>query len=410
LAEVETDKAVVQIPSPRSGKILKMHHREGDTIKVGEVLVTIGEEGEAIAEARKEIPIETPKPQERLQKGVSVVGELEEAGEDVMPAPARPMPSLHTAPIKAMQHNLGEVLVLPSVRRLAKELKADLAKVAGTGKDGRITEEDVRRAVGGSESASEAEEIPSGEGAAPRVVRKYDMWGYIEHVPLKGIRKATAKKMVESMFTATHVSHMDEADVTDLVALREERKTAAKGIKLTYLPFIVKAVIQSLKSHQYLNASLDDAHEEIILKKYYNIGIAVDSEGGLLVPCVKRAETLDYLDIARNIQELAEKARSRQLDIMDFKGGTFTITNIGIIGGIHATPIINYPEVAILAIGQIRERPVVRTGDVVIRKIMPITVTFDHRVLDGAEAARFTADLIKLLENPRGINLSPEKD
>ncbi|MBI2173385.1 MAG: 2-oxo acid dehydrogenase subunit E2 [Candidatus Aenigmarchaeota archaeon] len=373
IAEIETDKAVVEIPSPYSGTVIKIHHKAGDTVKVGETLVTIGESSE-----RK-------KPAEKYTS--SVVGQLPEA-EEVEPQPVK---------TKSTEKQAPHALATPATRRMAKNLGVNLKDIEGTGAGGRVTEEDIRRHAG----SEEAKPIDKHEASAEaKVVKKYDMFGYLEHVPLKGIRKATAKKMTESVRNAAHVTHMDEADVTHLYNIREKEKDKLKGVHLTFLPFIVKAVIAALRKHPYINATLDMEHEEIILKKYYNIGIAVDVGEGLVVPVVKGADNKSIPQIAKEIEELAQKAKERKLDIMDMQGGTFTITSIGSIGGIFATPIINYPEVAILAVGRIREKPAVHKGKIVVRRFMPLSLSFDHRILDGAEAARFMNDLIEHLEDP----------
>jgi pyruvate dehydrogenase E2 component (dihydrolipoamide acetyltransferase) len=208
--------------------------------------------------------------------------------------------------------------------------------------------------------------------------------------------------MVKSKYTAPHVTAMDEADVTELWKIKEKEKKAAekKGIKLTILPFIIKAVISGLKEHPYLNASLDDENEEIILKKYFNIGVATDTPEGLMVPVVKNAGDKSILHLAEELLQLSEKARSRKIDLADLKGGTFTITNYGAVGGMYGTPIINYPEVAILGIGRMKETPVVKDGKVEIRKILFLSLSFDHRVVDGAEAARFLNTITARLEDP----------
>ncbi len=343
LAEIETDKAIVQIPSPVSGTILRLDHKEGDTIQVGETLAVIGEKGEASAAPQ----------QSQEEKKFSVVGELPEAEEEEETEAEESEKEDRKKSAGAQAERENQVLAMPAMRKLAVDLGVDLSSLTGSGHEGRITEDDVRNAAGKKEQPVQA-----------NVVRKYDMFGYVEHVQLKGVRKATAKHMVESLYTATHVTHMDEADVTDLYFIREKEKVEMrkKGVHLTFLPFIMKAVILALKEHPYLNATLDDKSEEIILKKYYNIGVAVDIEGGLLVPVVKQADKKTIAEIAKEIQELAEKTKDRTLDIMDMKGGTFTITNIGSIGGIFATPIINYPEVAILATGKIMDKPVVQTA------------------------------------------------
>ncbi len=393
IAKIETDKAIVDIPSPKAGVILKLGHKEGDTIKVGEVLAVIGEKGETLEETRPAKKLESER------KSVSVVGEIPESLE-YQPVTRPVQRELQATPT---EHSM----VLPSVRRLSRELGVDLSTVKGTGIGGRITEEDVRRAKGTGLLEKVGITKPV---AVPQVIKKYDMYGYIEHVQLKGIRKATAKKMSQAVHTAAHVTHMDNADVTELAAIREKEKLNAEkeGIKLTYLPYIIKAVIGALKKHPYLNAEMDEEHEEIILKKYYNIGIAVDIEGGLIVPVIKGADKKSTLDLAKELQEVVKKAEERSLDMADLKGGTFTITNVGSLGGIYATPIVNYPEVAILATGKIADRPVVKDGKIVVRKILPLALSFDHRVLDGAEAARFTNDLIALLENPEKIPTEAE--
>jgi len=363
VVKIETDKAIVDIPSPGSGIILKIYHREGDTVKVGETLVSIGERGETA---------EKPE-QPQVRRAVSVVGVLEEAP----PIPAKP----------------ARISATPATRRLARELGVDLGQITGTGLEGRITEDDVRNFALGKEEKMEVL-------AKPAVKR--DQYGEYETVPMKGVRKSTAKRMVESVRTAVHVTHMDEADVTELVRLRGDQKKIAeeKSIHLTYMPYVIKAAIAALKQYPYVNSSVDDQHEDIILKRYYNIGVAVDTSDGLIVPVVKDADQKNIMKIAQEVQSLAEKAQSREVNLADLRGGTFTITNIGFIGGTHATPITNYPETAILATGRILEKPVVREGKVVIRSVMPLSLSFDHRVIDGALAARFMNAIVKHLRDP----------
>lgn len=377
LVEIETDKAIVEIPSPASGTILKIYHKQGDTVKVGETLVSIGEKGE------KPAPVVKP---------AGAVGYLEEAPEEV---------PLKKAPVVVPEVEAGALVsAAPAVRRLARDLGVDLSKIRGTGSEGRVTEEDVRSFAKQTGVRKIEEKLPEVQA---KIEKKYDMYGYLERVPLRGVRKAIAKHMVESIFTAPHVTHMDEVDVTRLYHHREREKriAEAKGIKLTYMPFIIKACIAALKKHPGFNASLDEEHEEIILKKYYNIGIAVDSENGLMVPVIKGADQKNIFALAREIVELAEKVRSREVDLSDLKGGTFTITNIGSLGGIFATPIINYPEVAILAVGRMTDRLVIdKDGKIRVRKILPLSLAFDHRVVDGADAAEFMNTLKEYLEDP----------
>ncbi len=375
IAEVETDKAVVEMPSPVGGKLLRVYHGEGDTVKVGEILATIGGEGE-------EAPKGAPKPADEVARkpSVSVVGELPD--EEIMVS-SRPQPAVAVA--------TTEVQATPAVRKLAKDLGVDIASVKGTGPSGRVTEEDVR--------ASTKPKEPS----RPKKQAKFDLYGYIDREQVKGIRRSTAKKMMESTLKTAMVTMMDDADVTELVSLRERLKAVAmeeRKVKLTYMPFIIKAVVMALKNNPYLNSSLEEESGEIILKKYYNIGVAVATEDGLMVPVVKVADQKEIMDIAMELEELAKKAAERKIDLGDLKGGTFTITNYGSLGGTYGNPIINYPESAILGVGRIREMPWVKGGQVVPRKVMPLSLTWDHRIMDGAQAAKFMGELLRYLENP----------
>jgi pyruvate dehydrogenase E2 component (dihydrolipoamide acetyltransferase) len=381
--KVETDKAVLEIPSPRKGMVLRIGAAEGDTVQVGEVILVIGEEGEKPEPVTK--PVESEKP-----RSVGVVGVLEEAPEEAEVREGGGRAEITPAP----PGKRVEVLAMPAVRKLARELNVDLTEIEGTGPQGRITKEDLQKASG------EKEEKPPEK--AVKAARKYDMYGYVDRVQLRGMRKTIARAMVRSKYTAPHVTATDDADITRLVDLREreKEKAAKKGIHLTYLPFVIKAVVAGLQEHPFVNASLDDETEEIILKKYFSIGVAVDTKDGLMVPVVKNAQDKSILQLADELTKLSEKARSRSIDLADLKGGTFTITNYGAVGGIYGTPIINYPEVAILGLGKIQEKPVVVGGKIEVRKILPLSLSFDHRVVDGAEAARFLNTVIDHLEDP----------
>jgi pyruvate dehydrogenase E2 component (dihydrolipoamide acetyltransferase) len=396
LVEVETDKALAEIPSPKTGVVLRIMAKEKEIVKVGQVIVAFGEKGESLTapspkpapppekpvSAPPEAAPSSPKP------SVGVVGELEEAPEE---APAKEVKTGAAKPAFVSEH----VLATPAVRALAKESGIDINKVKGTGPEGRVLEKDVRQ-------AAEAKAKPAEPEKKIAKVKKYDMYGYVDRIPLRGVRRSIAKAMVRSKYTAPHVTGMDEADVTALWKIMTKEKKAAekKGIKLTLLPFIIKAVIAGLAEHPYLNASLDDENEEVILKKYFNIGFATDTPEGLMVPVVKNAKEKSIFHLAEELGQLGEKARNRKIDLADLKGGTFTITNYGSVGGIFGTPIINHPEVAILGVGRVREMPVVRNGKIVIRKILPLALSFDHRVVDGAEAARFLNTIITRLEDP----------
>jgi pyruvate dehydrogenase E2 component (dihydrolipoamide acetyltransferase) len=354
LVEVETDKAVVTINSPYTGQIAKLHGREGHIVKVGELLTTIEGTGD---------PAPAIEP-DKKDSGTVVGSVIEEETEVVRP-----------------------ILATPAVRSVAKQMNVDLAEVKGTGRDGRITKEDVEAAAG---------------SVARQIRAAADAYGSVEKIPLRGIRRTVAKRMAEASKRIADVTIWEDADITELAQVRAREKTVVEGngVRLTYLPFLIKAVLAALKSHPYLNASLDEQAEEIILKKYYNIGIAVDTNEGLMVFVIKEADHKNILDLAREGATLAEKARLRKIELADLKGSTFTITNYGIVGASYGTPIINHPEVAILGLGKIDDRPVVRNGQIVIRKMMPLSLAFDHRVIDGVEAGRFLGVVIQHLENP----------
>ncbi len=354
LVEVETDKAVLTLNSPYTGRIEKLYGNEGEIIEVGAVLTTV-----------QDIEDVAPAPASEKKDSGTVVGSLGEEKEIEIVRP---------------------VLATPAVRALAKEMNLDLTQVKGTGPGGRITKEDVERLL---------EKIGAPMGAA-------DTYGPIEKIPLRGLRRTIAKRMAEASKRIAEVTIWEDADITTLEQLRaKERKRAeAQGVKLTYLPFLIKASLAALKAHPYLNASLDEAAEQIVLKRYYNIGIAVDTSDGLIVFVVKEADQKNILDLAREGAALAEKARHRKIDLPELRGSTFTITNYGVVGASYGTPIINYPEVAILGLGKIEDRPVVREGQIVIRKIMPLSLAFDHRVIDGVEAGRFLGVVIQHLQDP----------
>jgi len=352
--EIETDKAVVEVPSPKKGKILKMNKEEGDIAKVGEVLMTIAEEGEAIEETPK--AEEAPAVEER-PKSVSVVGVLPEEEEGI--------------------------LATPAARALAKDLGVKLETIKGSGPGGSITKEDVTKA---SEKVKKAEEI----------------YGITERIPLKGLRRTIAKNLLTAHQTMVFVTIMDEADVTDLWNIREREKKVLqeKGIHLTFLPFFMKALQHSLVEHPYLNASLDGEKEEIIVKKYYNVGIAVDTPDGLMVPVIKDVDKKTVRELASEIQDLSQKAKERKIKLEEMRGSSFTISNWGHFGGTFATPVINYPDAAIMGTGRIADKPWVKEGQIVIRKILPLSLTFDHRVTDGADAATFLSKVMRYLEDP----------
>jgi pyruvate dehydrogenase E2 component (dihydrolipoamide acetyltransferase) len=391
LVDIETDKAAVTIPSPRAGTIVSLTGGVGDTVTVGQVLTVIDDgTGEPAA-------IEPP-----------AFAEPFEAAPDA--AAVAPVPQLRR-PVPAA----------PATRRLARELGVDINLVPPTGPAGRVTVEDVHRFVESGAAPAVPGEIAEEEVAA-RATAEYaahaasaipfldidplpdfTQWGPVERQPLRSIRRRVAHKMVTSMVLVPHVAHMDEADVTRLEELRyseRQRRQEQPGGSLNLLPFIVKAVTAGLRAAPVFNASLDPFNEEIVYKQYYNLGIAVDTGRGLVVPVVRDTDRKSIMTISAEIEDLAVRAREGKIDVNELRGGTFTITNVGPLGGTALIPTINYPEVAILGMGRVQEKPVVRDGEIVIRKMLPLTLAFDHRIADGADAARFVSELVRQLSDP----------
>jgi pyruvate dehydrogenase E2 component (dihydrolipoamide acetyltransferase) len=372
IAEVETDKAVVEIPSPVAGKVLRLDHKEGELVKVGEVLAVIGEEGEAA-----QTPAAPPAMEEERPPSVSVVGEL-------------PREEMVVTSV-TQKRSPVDVSAMPSVRKAARDKGVDVTTVKATGPSGQVLESDL------------------GTKQAVRTVPKFNIYGYVERVPIRGIRRTTAKRMLESQMRTAAVTSMEQADVTRLVGMRERLKVPMKeqkGVNLTYMPFIVTAIVRALKLHPLLNSMIDDEREELVIKKYYNIGVAVAIDDGLMVPVIKAADQKSLWELAEEIALLAKTAQERKIDLADLKGGTFSITNYGVFGGTYGTPIINYPETAILGIGRIMDAPMVVDGVIKSRKVLPLSLTFDHRAYDGAVAAKFLRDLVRLLENPEELLLN----
>ncbi|GAB4249261.1 MAG: dihydrolipoamide acetyltransferase family protein [Thermoleophilia bacterium] len=421
LAEVETDKAVVEIPSPRGGRVVRLHAEQGDVIEVGQTLVTI-EESEAEASPEPEAPEEGEEGEggeEEFYSG-SVVGRLEEAPEEEEEERtedvARGREEERTEDggrgrrAEEAERPEGErVLALPSVRALAKEMGVDLAQVRGTGPGGRILKQDVEdhaEAAAYGRTTVHAPSVPLEEQEAAEAWMggrlERDTHGVVERVAFKGVRRSMARRMAESLAKQAQVTSTEEADVTILRRIREKERSLAaeRGVRLTYLAFVVKACAVALQRFPRLNAVLEEGCDEFVLKRYYNIGIAIDTRAGLVVPNIKNADRMSIFQIAEKIVDLVERAQERTLELSDLSGGTFTITNYGAIGGIHATPATNYPEVAILGMGRIRETPAVVDGEIRIRQMLPLSLTFDHQLIDGAEASRFLNLVIGYLEDP----------
>ncbi len=383
LVEIMTDKVNVEIPSPKQGIIQKLMAKEGEVVKVGQALLAIEEKGgQPSAPGSEKAPAPT--------KAAPTISAK-------TPTVSRPQEIQTTTPPQ-VSRKPSEVLATPATRKLARDLGVDLSVVQGSGRGGRITDEDVQRfkQLGGAVAAIAV------TTSGPR--------GVEERVPLRGIRRKVAEHMLKSKNAAAQVTHVDEVDMTEVVHLRERAKASAekRGVKLTYLPFVMKALIPALKQYPYLNSSLDDEKQEIVLKKYYNIGIATDTEQGLMVPVVKDADHRSITQLATEIATLSEKAHTGQLALNEVQGSTFTITNVGGIGGVFATPIINYPEVAILGLHKITKRPIVKDNQITIREMTYLSLSFDHRVLDGAMAARFVNAIKQYLEDPKLLLLETD--
>ncbi|MGO4111200.1 dihydrolipoamide acetyltransferase family protein [Paenibacillus sp. YAF4_2] len=391
IMEVQNDKAVVEVPCPVNGVVTEVRMKDGQVCHVGEVVAIIDAEGD--------IPDQdTPTATEAPAAAAPAAPAAQAAAPTAAPA----------VPAEAPKATGGQVLATPSVRKFAREQGVDLTTVTGTGKNGRITREDV---TNGGAAAPAAVEAPAAEAAAqasdaPAAAKPAaaatDAYRPEERVPFKGIRKAIANAMVKSVYTAPHVTIMDEVDVTELVALRTKYKPYAekKGSKLTYLPFIVKALVAACRQFPIMNATLDEANQEIVYKKFYNIGIATDTDNGLIVPVIEDADRKNIFMVADKIRDLAVKGREGKLSSAELKGSTITISNIGSAGGMFFTPVINFPEVAILGTGRISEKPVVRNGEIVAAPVMALSLSFDHRLIDGATAQNFMNYIKQLLGQP----------
>lgn len=391
LAEIETDKAVADLPSPYTGTISRLHYQPGDRFPVGAALVTFaeGEEEPARPTAGGRAPEDRP----------SVAEEV----------PARPR-----------EPGSVQVLAAPATRRRARELRIDLTEVKGTGPAGRITDEDVERharegtpqpaATVGEPSTPVAGQAPDQAAQVAHTrspLPDFAQWGPVERVALSATRRQIALKMTQALFTAPHAAALDEADATELERYRQRAQELVKerGIHLTLLPFVMKAAVAGLKQFPSLNASLDEARQELVLKKYYHLGVAVDTERGLIVPVIRDVDRKSPIELAAELGEVVSRTRAGKANLAELRGGSFTLTNAGAVGGHTFISIINYPEVAILGMGRAQEKPVVRDGQITVRTMLPLSMSFDHRVIDGAYAVRFLKRVIALLEDPIRLQL-----
>jgi pyruvate dehydrogenase E2 component (dihydrolipoamide acetyltransferase) len=478
VAEVETDKALVEVPSPYNGTVKELHVEEGTMVPVGDVIITYEVEGEEDESAEVEAE---PEPEETAEAEASETAAEAEAAESSAKG--------------------GRVFAAPSARRLARELDVDIAAVGGSGPSGRVTEADVRQAAEAAESASAEAEAEAEEGgprdvdvggkssvtkrgesgngqqpssveaagrdrtlAAPatrraakeqgvdlddvpatemrdgeafvstaavmeyaeaqQAAQKADAQAVAEagaaeaetapsataegglsgeRIPYRGVRRTIGEAMQNSKFTAPHVTHHDSTDVSALVELRAELKEVAaeRDVRLSYMPFVMKAIAAALKQYPYMNATLDEENEEIVLRDEYHIGVATATDAGLMVPVVENVDQKGLLQIAEEMNDKIERARDRSIGRDELRGSTFTITNFGVVGGEYATPIINYPEVGIMGLGELKERAVVEDGEVVARHTMPLSLSIDHRILDGAVAAQFANQVMEYLQHPK---------
>ena len=346
LVEIITEKVTVELPSPADGTIMKIGPEAGKIVKVGEVIVVIDD-------------------------GKEEDDTIEDSNDNVSEVKSKDI-------IKEIKNK--KIIATPAVKRVAKEMGIDINKVVGTGEDGRITEKDVK------------------------LYSKLEVQSNEERIAFRGTRKTIAERSAKASNRVVQAWIMEEIDMTRVTELKDKlKKSSTEDIKLTYMPFFVKAVIRSLKSNPRINASLDEESEAIVIKKDYNIGIATDTEQGLVVPVIKKAQDKDITEIAKEIEELSLEAKSGKLNLEDTQGGTFTITNIGAIGGISSIPIVNYPEAAILAINKIMKKVVLWEGEIVARDRVYLSLSFDHRLLDGADVARFLNSIRKCLEDPESL-------
>jgi pyruvate dehydrogenase E2 component (dihydrolipoamide acetyltransferase) len=387
ILELENEKAVASIPSTGAGVVTKIFVKSGDRVGVGQKILTIADGAAPAAApvavapapkpaAKKVVTQAAPEPEEVVEESVEVEEEISDEN----------------------------VAASPSIRKMARELGINLGKIRGSESGGRIVIADVRAYIQRlvKAAAKPATVAASATPAKPAPVQiDFSQWGPIVKKPVTQLRKVIARRMAESWNTVARVTQFDDIDFTRVGELRKKFAAAyeAKGVKLTLTPFVLKAVAETLKKHPIFNSSLDEVASEIVIKEYIHLGIAVDTDQGLMVPVIRDVDKKSLLELAKELESLAAKARDRKISADEMKGGTFTISNQGAIGGAHFTPIINLPEVAILGLGRGALKPVVRDGKIEARVLTPIALSYDHRVIDGGSAARFAVDLAKAFEN-----------
>jgi pyruvate dehydrogenase E2 component (dihydrolipoamide acetyltransferase) len=419
--EVMTDKATVTITVPFTGVIKELRCKEGDVVPVGSVIAVIdaGAAGGAAPAAAAPAPAAAPTPIPTPAPKAAAPTPPPAPAPVAPPKPAVPPPPVPAAPAAAapapvaaaakafVQSSPGKVLAAPATRRRARELGIDLTQVAATGPRGRITNDDLAT-VGAAAPAARAAAPAAAAGASgaraftPVAIPPAPAGRSEERVPFRGLRRKIAEAMTRSKFTATHFTYVDDIDVTELVKIRGEAKKAFadKGINITYLPFVMKAIVAAMREFPMMNSSLDEVTNELVIKKYYNFGIATDTDNGLIVPVVKDVDRKSVGELAKDIQDLAARTRDGKVTVDDLTGGTFTITNAGNIGGLFATPVINFPEVAIMGVHAIKDAAIVKDGQIVAGKKMYLSVSIDHRLVDGATGARWMNVVKDHLEQP----------
>lgn len=456
VAQVGTDKAVVDLPSPVSGKVAKLLYKNGDTMPVGKVIMHIDNDSSSQISATTSSTAAQISSQSTPVVSQTSISQLSQSPipEHITPISSRSKDVLATPQVRqfAIEHHVDlatvkptgahgeitmqdimsgaheqidahvehqaqqsshvhEVLATPSVRKLARELDVDINSITGTGDHGHITSDDVKRAVSqptASQATSKSKSAtvtPNVTAATPKIIQPLtstDISGLVEEIPFTRVRQLIAQRMVTSRHTVAHVTMTDDANVTKLVALREKYKeiAAKQNIKLTYLPFVVKALVATLKKHPIFNSTLDQENQKVILKKYYNIGFAADTPEGLFVPVIANADRFSIYEIAQKISDLAQRAKEKKLAPSEITDGTCTISSVGILGVESFTPIVNYPQVAILGVGRIEDRAEVMSGEIKIQKMVTLSFSFDHRIADGADAARFMQTFISYLQDP----------
>ena len=394
--ELETQKAVGSIPSPASGTVSKIHVKEGMEVSVGQVLISISTEkgsttmtGSAVTATVQPKSQEAPPPRQRRESGdgdLRMMADYRYESQAGAPPPAA-----------------------PSVRKIARELGIDLTRVKGSEAGGRIALGDLRAYIQRLQQIAFEQRAPIAKGPAtptPAETRQaeavdFSQWGPVRREKMSALRRTVSRRMVESWTTIPKINQFDEADITSLLALRKTHASAygKKGAHLTLTSFLLKAVAAALQKHPRANASVDETTHEIVFKDYFHIGVAVDTEAGLIVPVIRDVDKRNLLQLSQELHELTEKSRQRKISLEELQGGTFTISNQGSIGGSHFTPIIYAPQVAILGVGQGQAKPVVIEGKVVVRTLLPLCLAYDHRVLDGADAVRFMKDIIAGIES-----------